>query len=332
MTFDQIEQLWVQNGGDPNWAPFMAGIAIAESGGNTQALNNTPATGDYSVGLWQINYFQSLAPGRTALYGSPTDLLADPNKQAKAAINLFGQNGAGIGNWANDSTAKAWVAAGRPQAPSAATVESWLGGDLGTTGDQVPAPGASDPSTATGSKAVGCGAKGGGISLGIGPISTGKLFNACQVKGIVGGLLVGLGGATIIVGVVILAGKSSSVRSAVGTVAGGIAGGPEGAAVGGAVAGAEFGVKPGQKSGQERREADAGYQKDLVDLFAANEDNVYDMGFWDGIAAALADNDQPAPKNTRQANKQAEALFDSLGISVAGPSSQKNSLGKELPF
>ena len=40
----------------------------------------------------------------------------------------------------------------------------------------------------------------------------------------------------------------------------------------------------------------------------------------------------PPPKNTRQANRQAEDVFDSLGISSPGPASQRNSLGNELPF
>ncbi len=79
-------------------APIMAAIALAESGGRTNALNNNPSTGDYSVGLWQINYFGNLLPGRTSEYGSPAFLSANPSAQAKAAISLAG-NGSGLSNW-----------------------------------------------------------------------------------------------------------------------------------------------------------------------------------------------------------------------------------------
>lgn len=98
LSFDQIRQLWISNGGNPTAAPIMAAIALAESGGRTDSLNNTPSTGDYSVGLWQINYFGPLAPGRTAAYGAPAALAADPNAQAKAAIALSG-NGSNLYPW-----------------------------------------------------------------------------------------------------------------------------------------------------------------------------------------------------------------------------------------
>jgi hypothetical protein len=142
LTFQQIEQVWTSNGGSPGWAPLMAGIAIAESGGNIVALNNTPATGDYSVGLWQINYYNGLLASRTNAYGSPAALQNDVNLQAKAAISLFA-NGAGIRNWQGDATYKAWAAAGSPSQPSAATVQSWIGGSGGGGGGSATAPNAS---------------------------------------------------------------------------------------------------------------------------------------------------------------------------------------------
>lgn len=133
LTYAQIEALWIKNGGDPKWAPLMAGIAIAESGGHTTSLNNTPATGDYSVGLWQINYYQGLLPGRTARYGSPATLLASPDAQAKAAVDLFG-GGGGLGNWQGDAAWKAWNAHGKPSAPSSADVVGWGYGGVNPTG------------------------------------------------------------------------------------------------------------------------------------------------------------------------------------------------------
>lgn len=96
----QIEQLWIDNGGNPAAAPLMAAIALAENGGvgRTDAINDTPATKDYSVGLWQVNYFGSLLPTRSASYGTPEALRADPNAQARAAIAISG-NGRNFAPW-----------------------------------------------------------------------------------------------------------------------------------------------------------------------------------------------------------------------------------------
>ena len=157
LTFSQIENLWTNNGGDPRWAPLMASIAEAESnGGHPGVLNDTPSTGDYSVGLWQINYFQSLMLPRTQSYGAPSVLWNDPNAQAKAAISIFA-NGAGAGAWQGDNTWKVWKANGAPMYPTQAQLANWgaptgssggvpyTGGNAGgagsTTGGQAQAPG-----------------------------------------------------------------------------------------------------------------------------------------------------------------------------------------------
>lgn len=99
LTFQQIEQLWTSNGGSPTLAPVMAAIALAESGGRTDAVNNNPGTGDYSVGLFQINYYGGLLQSRSSRFGTPQQLAADPNAQARAAITLAGPTGAGLSNW-----------------------------------------------------------------------------------------------------------------------------------------------------------------------------------------------------------------------------------------
>ena len=124
LNFNQVQALWIANGGDPKWAPTMAAIAAAESGGTTNNLNNNPGTGDYSVGLWQINYFGGLASSRTASYGNPQALAQDPNAQAKAAIALF-NNGKGWANWQADLPARL-VANGKPL-PLSSAVSSVAG-------------------------------------------------------------------------------------------------------------------------------------------------------------------------------------------------------------
>jgi hypothetical protein len=98
LTFAQLEQLWIQAGGDASKAATAAAIALAESSGNPTALNNNPATGDYSVGPWQINYFGSLLGPRTRSYGSPASLLASPLADARAAVSIS-HNGQDFSPW-----------------------------------------------------------------------------------------------------------------------------------------------------------------------------------------------------------------------------------------
>jgi hypothetical protein len=330
LSYAQVEQLWTQNGGPAGWAPLMAAIAMAESGGNTQALNNTPATGDYSVGLWQINYYNGMLAGRTASYGSPQALLADPNKQAKAAISLFGQNGSGLGNWQGDAAWKAWRAAGAPQQPSAATVESWGVSLGGASTEGLPAGSATTDSTTTSSTSgTGgdprtCGAKGGGVDILFGHIGT-----ACQLKALTAGLLIGLGGAVMMIGVVVLVGRTKSVREAVGAVAGGVAGGPAGVAKGASLGAATAPVKA-PKVPAPAPVAPAVAPAAPAPVAGPSED--YGQGWLDGVESMLGGG-KPQPRNKRQATRQAESLFDQLGISSPGPSArQTNSLGADLPF
>jgi uncharacterized membrane protein YgcG len=76
-----LEDLWDQAGGDPSDAFMAAEIAMAESGGNPNAISPTD---DY--GLWQIN----------ASNGSLATL--DPYENAKSAIELSG-DGTNWGAW-----------------------------------------------------------------------------------------------------------------------------------------------------------------------------------------------------------------------------------------
>lgn len=48
-----------------SWNPQIAyAVMMAESRGDSQALNNNPSTADYSVGLFQINLYGALADDR----------------------------------------------------------------------------------------------------------------------------------------------------------------------------------------------------------------------------------------------------------------------------
>jgi len=55
-SFTQLEQLWIDNGGNAILAPVMAAIALAESSGNPNAQNPYDNNGaQTSWGLWQIS-------------------------------------------------------------------------------------------------------------------------------------------------------------------------------------------------------------------------------------------------------------------------------------
>lgn len=96
LSYAQLEALWVKAGGRAKDAPVAAAIALAESGGNVAALN--PRAPDYSVGLWQINYFGDLMGPRTRAYGPPSLLRSDPLANARAAVSISG-NGNNFGPW-----------------------------------------------------------------------------------------------------------------------------------------------------------------------------------------------------------------------------------------
>lgn len=183
LTYAQIEGLWIANGGSRTLAPIMAAIAKAESGGRTTALNDDAATGDYSVGLWQINYFGDMLSGRTKEYGSPAALMADPNLQAKAAISLAG-NGSGLSNWTTYSSGayKQYLSGA---APTTTGLPSGSGGSTGTT-----ATDASDSSSTC------------LISI---PITGGCLLTVSEGQALKGGLLIAAGGVVGIAGVGLLA-------------------------------------------------------------------------------------------------------------------------------
>lgn len=70
-------------------AAVYAAIGTAESSLDLSVINDTPGTGDYSVGIWQINYNGSLYGPRSAAFGTPQQLIAGGlNKQAQAALSV----------------------------------------------------------------------------------------------------------------------------------------------------------------------------------------------------------------------------------------------------
>lgn len=87
MTFAEIEQTWIQAGGNPAEAPTAAAIAMAESGGDP---SNTTGDNGTSYGLWQIHW--TVHP-----QFNPSDL-TNPLYNAAAAIAISG-NGQNWNPW-----------------------------------------------------------------------------------------------------------------------------------------------------------------------------------------------------------------------------------------
>ena len=228
LSFGQLMQLWVDNGGAPGWAPLMAGIAIAESSGSpTAAYDTTAHTGGRSrttspgkigaTGLWQIEWplWGTLAgqvggkTTRTALY--------TPATNAKVAIKLLA-TGKGISNWKGDLVYDAWTAAGSPPHPSVKEMQSilaaaHLSGFLtgGTAGGVYPGktiaglPSLSTllnpPTNPTAKKKCPC-----AIPLPISfPGLSGCILSRCQLKALKGALAISAGMGIGITGFLVLA-------------------------------------------------------------------------------------------------------------------------------
>lgn len=85
MTPEEIKQLWIAAGGNPQSAPLAAAIAMAESGGRPDATN-TNRSGSVDRGLWQIN----------SIHGTLSTF--DPMANARAAISIS-KNGATWEPW-----------------------------------------------------------------------------------------------------------------------------------------------------------------------------------------------------------------------------------------
>lgn len=87
-SYAQLEKLWTDAGGSANDAPYMAYIAkYDESGGYAGAWNSTGATG-----LWQIEWPSNYSGARQDLF--------TPLKQAQVAVSMFAKSG--YAPWGSD--------------------------------------------------------------------------------------------------------------------------------------------------------------------------------------------------------------------------------------
>ena len=111
-SYAQLEDLWIQAGGSRALAPVMAAIAMAESGGNSEARNPSGASG-----LWQIlgNPFP----------GNPFDAQVN----AKMAVAKFHEQGLTAWVTYTSGAYKQFLKGGVPPAAAHTT------GAVSTTGD-----------------------------------------------------------------------------------------------------------------------------------------------------------------------------------------------------
>lgn len=98
-------------------AQVFAAIAEAESSLDLTVINDTPATGDYSVGCYQVNYYGQLYADRASQFGNPQQLIdSGLYGQSRAAIAIA--NSQGFSAWSTyDSGAYLQYMHGAPQQP-----------------------------------------------------------------------------------------------------------------------------------------------------------------------------------------------------------------------
>ena len=103
LTMEQLVGLAKGAGFNDSEAVTMAAIAMAESGGNSNAKNFKPP--DKSYGLWQINMIGNLGPARMQEFGlQREDQLFDPLTNAKAAYAI--RKSQGLSAWTVYKTGK----------------------------------------------------------------------------------------------------------------------------------------------------------------------------------------------------------------------------------
>lgn len=89
-SYAQLKSLWTQQGGNPLYADLAAAVAMAESGGRSDATNRN-TNGSIDRGLWQIN----------TVHGALST--NDPIANAKAAVKIS-SNGKNWSPWVTFNT------------------------------------------------------------------------------------------------------------------------------------------------------------------------------------------------------------------------------------
>ena len=126
-SYAQLEQLWVQAGGSRLLAPLMAAIAMAESGGQSDALNPDDNNGTQtSVGLWQVS---------TGTHDYPPAWLTPQGNAQEAVAKLQSQGITAWGTYTSGAYKK--FLQGEPPPPGSVSVGGQVTQDSGGLGGFV---------------------------------------------------------------------------------------------------------------------------------------------------------------------------------------------------
>lgn len=118
-------------------AGIMAAIGGAESSWDWGVINDTPSTGDYSVGVWQLNYYDGLYDSRVAELGTPESLVqGGVYVQAVGAHIIWSQQGFGAWSTYNSGAYLNYMSGG---GGVGGTIGPALGPDAGTGDNNIPA-------------------------------------------------------------------------------------------------------------------------------------------------------------------------------------------------
>lgn len=180
-TYAQLEGLWINAGGPRALAPLMAAIAEAESGGNPSSVNAADNNGTQtSWGLWQIS---------NGTHTAPVANILDPNVNAQQAVAKYQSQGLGAWGTYNSGAYRAFI--NNSTTPA-------------TTG--LPSSGGTAGAAAAASYAADCLVGFPGISLPlVGDVGQFCLLDRSEVRGLIGGLLLGVAGILAVAAAVILA-------------------------------------------------------------------------------------------------------------------------------
>ena len=98
ITRSQLAGLLRQEGFSEDVIPTFIAISQAESGLNPRALNPDTSTGDYSLGLFQINMLGKMGDERRRQFGlKANEELYDPRTNVRAAKAIYDSQG--LGAW-----------------------------------------------------------------------------------------------------------------------------------------------------------------------------------------------------------------------------------------
>ena len=135
-TYGQLQQLWINNGGDTSVASVAGAIALAESDGDNYANNYNDSNGlggtQTSWGLWQIS---------NGTHSEPVPNIDDPDVNAQQAVIKYRDAGNQFTPWGT-FTSGAYLRFLDQNTPPDQNVPSPSGGPISNKGAPPPVRGA----------------------------------------------------------------------------------------------------------------------------------------------------------------------------------------------